>query len=87
MKDKTFSIGDRIYYKDYFEKFLNEYEDFKKWLKQRTFNQWIKAYFDFKGVVFTNESSNGNRFYELKSGKDLQQAEPDPFEQITEAPF
>lgn len=75
MKEKIFVDGDRIYYKDYHESFLTDYEDFRKWLKQRTFNQWLKFYFDYKGIEFTNESSNGNRFYELKikSNEDILQ--------------
>jgi hypothetical protein len=66
MNAKTFSNGDRIFYKEYYEEFLNEYEDFKKWLQQRTFNQWLKFYLEYRGIEYTNESSNGMRFYELK---------------------
>jgi hypothetical protein len=69
MNDKKFIQGERIYYKEYYEKFVNEYEDFKKWLNQRLFNQWLKSFFDFKNIKMIANSSNGVRFYELDLGE------------------
>lgn len=68
MIDKEFFQGERVYYKEYYEKFVSEYEDFKKWLNQRVFNQWLKAFFDFKKITMTTQTSNGVRFYELTIG-------------------
>jgi hypothetical protein len=77
MDEKDFKNKERIYYKELMDKFTNEFEDFKKFLKQRTFNTWLKTYFDFKGVSIVSGSVNGMRFYELNSNelKDTEDAE------------
>jgi hypothetical protein len=65
MEDKVFKNNQRIDYKVWLVDFMAEHEDFKKWLTQRTFNQWLKNYFDFKEIEMKNIVSNGIRFYEL----------------------
>jgi hypothetical protein len=45
--------------------FTSDHEDFKKWLTQRTFNQWLKSYFDYIDIEMKSIVSNGIRFYEL----------------------
>jgi hypothetical protein len=67
MDDKKFTPGQQINYKQWFETFVSEYEDFKKWLTNRNFNSWIRAYFEFKKIEIDNVSSNGQRYYEIKS--------------------
>jgi hypothetical protein len=69
MDEKDFSNGERIYYTEWLTKFTDEYKDFEKWLKQRTFNQWLKHYFDFHEIQIKSDSSNGKRYYELVSDK------------------
>lgn len=59
------SDGDRINYKSEHEVFISEYEDFAKWLKQRTFNNWLKNYYDYKGIELNQKVSNGIRYYEV----------------------
>jgi hypothetical protein len=65
MDDKDFKDKERIYYKEWNEKFLSEHEDFKKWMTQRMFNTWLKLYFDFKSISFESGATNGVRYYEL----------------------
>jgi hypothetical protein len=65
MGDKTFKNNQRIDYKAWMSEFTSEHEDFKKWLTQRTFNQWLKLYFDFKSISFESGATNGVRYYEL----------------------
>jgi hypothetical protein len=64
MDDKEFSNGQRVFYKEWHADFVKENDDFT-WLKQRTFNEWLKLYFDDKGVKMADKASNGKRFYEL----------------------
>jgi len=56
---------DRIYYKKWLEDFVNEYTDFQQWLKQRTFNEWVRKYYEHIEVELTPGTSNGQRFYEF----------------------
>jgi hypothetical protein len=79
MDDKKFTNGERIFYKDWFDSFVVEYEDFKKWLTNRTFNNWLKAYFEFRGFGIENGATNGKRYYEIKSDKLEDYAEDCPF--------
>jgi hypothetical protein len=67
MDDKKFTPGQQINYKQWYETFVNEYEDFKKWLTNRNFNSWLRSYFEFKKIEIDNVSSNGQRYYEIKS--------------------
>ncbi len=60
--------GERVDYKELYQLFLNEYEDFNKWLTQRIFNKWLSNYYEFRGVNYDNVSSNGKRYYEIISG-------------------
>lgn len=66
MTDKNFSNGQRIDYKFFFESFVSDNEDFKKWLTQREFNKWLKAFFEFKNYEMSDVASNGKRFYEIR---------------------
>jgi hypothetical protein len=74
--------GERVDYKELYQLFLNEYEDFNKWLTQRIFNKWLSNYYEFRGVSYDNVSSNGKRYYEIVSGGregDEEQGEDLPF--------
>jgi hypothetical protein len=65
MDEKKYTNNQRIYYKEWLENFINEYEDFKKWLTQRKFNVWLKLYFENLGYRINSDSSNGIRYYEI----------------------
>jgi hypothetical protein len=64
--------GERVNYKEKYNDFLNEYEDFRKWLTQRIFNKWLGSYYDYKGVEWESKTSNGIRFYEILNGKEVE---------------
>jgi hypothetical protein len=64
MDDKEFENEQRIYYKDWYAEFVEDNKDFV-WLKQRTFNDWLKLYFEDKDIEMDDKASNGKRFYEL----------------------
>ena len=66
MNEQEFQNNQRINYKEWFSKFKGQYEDFERWLTQRTFNEWLRSYFDYKKIEYNSISSNGMRMYELK---------------------
>jgi uncharacterized protein (DUF433 family) len=65
MDEKNFEDKQRIDYKLWIQHFMNENEDFKKWLTERKFNQWIKSYIEFKGMEVKSIVVNGKRMYEV----------------------
>jgi hypothetical protein len=86
MGDKVFYQTQRIFYKDWFEEFLKEYPDFKKFGTQRMFNTWLRKYFGFKKWTVTEKAANGKRFYEL-TGDDLQVKPDNIQEDASDSPF
>lgn len=48
-----------------FNQFVEEYADFKKWLTQKRFSQWIKKYCENKGLELRTGNSNGLRWIEI----------------------
>lgn len=47
----------------YFNKFTEEYQDFKKWLTRKKFNIWIQKYCNFKGLEYSEGNTNGQRWF------------------------
>lgn len=74
MEEKEFHNEQRVDYKEWVAFFMNENEDFKKWLTQRIFNVWLKAYFDYKDIQMESVSYQGKRYYKL-SGSNLKNKE------------
>ena len=48
-----------------FMQFIEEYPDFKKWLTQRKFWQWVETYCKFKGYETTKGRSIDGRWIEI----------------------
>jgi hypothetical protein len=69
IESKALHNGMRVYQKEWLEDFINDYTDFKKFLSQRNFNTWLRLYFGFSAIDFTENSSNGKRYFELNSDK------------------
>ena len=65
MDEKKFEHQQRIDYKVYIQQFMNENEDFKRWLTERQFNKWIKSYLNFKDMDVKSIVVNGKRMYEV----------------------
>jgi hypothetical protein len=59
-------FNERIDKKILFEDFVGQYDDYKKWLKNRTFNKWLKTYADYKGAKSEDVVYNGIRYYYFK---------------------
>ena len=51
-------FGIRLYRSTLFNKFIDEYPDYKKWLSNKKFSQWIDSYVK-------------NNNYESEKGKDM----------------
>ena len=56
-------IGIRNDKRVYFNKFTDEYQDFKRYLTQKKFNIWIQKYCNFKGLEYSEGVSNGERWF------------------------
>lgn len=55
----------------YFDNFINDYTDFKKWLTKKKFNIWMQKYASFKGFEYQDGNSNGNRWFSLVTDSEL----------------
>jgi len=55
----------RIDKSEHFTKFTNEYQDFKKWLSQKRFTQWLERYSEFYNIPYTHGRTHTMRFIEF----------------------
>ena len=69
-------IGIRNEKQQYFNKFTEEYQDFKKWLTRKKFNIWVQKYCSFINVPYSDGNSNGLRWFMIGNE---QQDEACPF--------
>jgi hypothetical protein len=53
--------------KFYFDKFIEEYPDFKKWLTRKKFNIWVQKFCSFMAYEYLSDNSNGLQWFEIKS--------------------
>ena len=53
-----------------FDAFVEEYNDFKKWLTRKKFNIWVKKYADYNELKFDEGNTSGNRWFILESNED-----------------
>ena len=60
-------IGIRNEKIQYFTKFTEEYQDFKKWLTRKKFNIWVQKYCSFINVQYSDGNSNGFRWFMIGS--------------------
>jgi hypothetical protein len=49
-----------------FDLFVNEYQDFKKFLSRKKFNIWCQKYANFIGLKYEEGNSNGNRWFMIE---------------------
>ena len=61
----NFPIGIRNDKTQYFVKFTEEYQDFKKWLTRKKFNIWVQKFATFKKLEYTEGNTNGMRWFML----------------------
>lgn len=71
MKDKdNFVLNERHNKKQVFDAFVEEYNDFKKWLTRKKFNIWVKKYADYNDFKFDEGNTSGNRWFILESNEE-----------------
>jgi SOS response regulatory protein OraA/RecX len=61
------AIGDRLYRGKLYEEFINEYQDYKKWLKEKTFKKWIEKYAEFKKLSHKDGKDLNGRYSVLEA--------------------
>lgn len=57
--------------KVFFDKFIEEYPDFKKWLTRKKFNIWVQKYCSFMKFEYLSENSNGLQWFMIKNDDDF----------------
>jgi hypothetical protein len=60
----------RIDKTEYFTKFCSEYQDFKKFLSQRKFTQWLESYGRYYELKHTSGRTNSTRWIEFEAPKE-----------------
>ena len=66
--------------KVFFDKFVEEYPDFKKWLTRKKFNIWVQKFCSFMNYEYKSGNSNGLQWFEINTGETTQEEEDDlPF--------
>lgn len=58
-------IGLRNDKQQYFNKFTDEYQDFRKWLTRKKFNIWIQKYCSFKNIEYQEGNTHGQRWFAM----------------------
>lgn len=66
IEDGTIPFNKRNDKKQYYHLFIEDYQDFKKWLQQRTFTIWVQKYCKYKGFEYKEDKSNGISWFEIK---------------------
>lgn len=62
---ENFPLNKRNEKIEFFNSFINEYPDFKKWLTRKRFNIWVQKYASFKNFKFDSDISNGKRWFQI----------------------
>lgn len=53
--------------KIYFDKFCEEYPDFRKWLTRKKFNIWVQKYCNFSKFEYSSGNTNGTQWFMIES--------------------
>jgi len=67
MDDAMLVPGERINKTDLFNRFITEYKDFNKWLKQKRFKIWIDTYANYKNYNTEHGTSLDGRWVVFKN--------------------
>lgn len=60
---------------EYYNKFIMEYQDFKKWLSQKRFTQWMEAYAKFYKIEYNQGRNHTMRYIEYVTNEYQQKEE------------
>ena len=64
--DKDTNVtGVRLNKRNFYDQFVEDYQDYKKWLTQKKFNIWIQKYARFANFGYSDGNTNGSRWFEL----------------------
>jgi VirE N-terminal domain/Primase C terminal 1 (PriCT-1) len=69
-ENENFEVNTRHDKSSKFDSFINEYQDYKKWLSRKKFQQWVEKYAHFKGYDFMDGNTNGSRWFMIKSSEE-----------------
>jgi hypothetical protein len=62
-----------------FDKFVEEYPDFKKWLTRKKFNIWVQKFCSFMNYEYKSGNSNGLQWFEIRTECKINEEEDDEF--------
>lgn len=69
---EAFKFNDRVSKREKYNEFLEEYPDFKKWLSQKKFKQWIEVYCSFYHYQYNEGNSSPiGRWFEVVDEKSM----------------
>ena len=74
---ENFPINKRHDKKTYFENFIQEYHDYKLWLKRKRFDIWVQKYATFISAEYQTDISNGLRWFMISNENNLNEEEDD----------
>ena len=64
--DKDTNVtGVRLNKRNFYDQFVEDYQDYKKWLTQKKFNIWVQKYARFANFEYSDGNTNGARWFEL----------------------
>lgn len=67
--DENLPLSIQIDKKEYFEKFISEYPDFRKWLTQKRFSMWLENFGKFYQHKIISGKTNGSRWIRFDETK------------------
>lgn len=77
--DDNIKIGTRIYKKEVYNQFIEEYPDFKKWLTMKRLTQWISRYGEHLGHKVSSGRSQDGRWILIENGSGIVKEEEELF--------
>lgn len=75
-KEGAIKHNERIYKGQLFEEFINEFQDYRKWLSQKKFKKWLESYAMYVNCDYNEGVSQGGRWFSIDTKQDY---EPAPF--------
>jgi hypothetical protein len=55
-----------------FEEFVNEFQDYKKWLSQKKFKKWLEHYAKFAECEYNEGVSQNGRWFSIDNKKQIE---------------
>jgi hypothetical protein len=73
----NFPLNTRNDKKTYFNNFVEEYPDFSKFLKRKSFDLWVQKYAKFINAKFVSDVSNGLRWFMIQTTEIIPEEDDD----------